>query len=108
MKDRAASRRTAHIIIRSACLLTAGNYTLALIYKPYFNLVGYGLTGRLLTEWDMISTIFIPAVVLLLALIERGDKRQRKAIWIDAIVAVLWFVYFWGSVYYAFSHYVFT
>ncbi len=91
-------------MIRAACLLTAANFILSQAYKPYFNLVGHGLAGRLFLDWDAISALLLPAVVILQTWRARGDKRKRRAIWIDVAVVSLWFLCFWGFVAYALTH----
>jgi hypothetical protein len=89
-----------HILIRAVCLLTAGDFLLQL-YQPYFNLVGHGFSGRLISAWEIMSTVLLPAVAIIVTWRARRDKGQRKAIWIDMSIVWLWFLCFWGFAFYA-------
>lgn len=90
LNERFTTGKSMHIVIRAMSLLTAGDFAVAMFYKPYFNLVGHGLTGRLLTGWDMVSSALLVAVVIILAALPGnrfealpGDRKGQFSIRIN-------------------------
>jgi hypothetical protein len=101
MGDRVTPDKFAHLVIRVICLLTATDFALGTFYKPYFNLL-HGLAGKVLFGWDIVSPELLLAIVLIRT--ARADAHRQPGNRIDLIIVSLWFLFFWGAIYYAFSH----
>ena len=76
----------------------------AMAFLPYFHLVYGGWLGKAIFSWFLSSSFLLPMFVVFEALWMRRCAESRS-VWIDAIFAIVWFLIFWGTVVYGFTHY---
>ncbi len=95
--------RISHIIVRVVSAINLA-YFAAMTYPPYLHATAGGAFGRFAGTWSLISSLILPLYVAVEGWWMRG-KTERRALWIDAAFAGLWFLVFWGAALYGLSRY---
>jgi hypothetical protein len=91
-------------VFRVVVAATLSDLIPSIFWQKYSHWIA-NIRGSEIITWSMIALSFLlPLFVLVEALFLRHDKITIKGIWIDALLAAAYFLLFWGSVLYAFTH----
>jgi hypothetical protein len=88
-------------LVASANFLQLG---LEMAFPSYFHLSTRGELGNLLDFWFAASSLLLPAYVGFQVWWMRRSPTERRALWVDAVLAVAWFVFLWGGTFYTLFH----
>ena len=97
------------MMVRTVSILTLTDLAIMFLADRYYpsysrSLANSGL-GKCLVLWAIAMSLLLPLGVGFEAWRMRGDKLKAKAIWIDAVMAMICFLGLWAIVLYSWGHY---
>jgi cobyrinic acid a,c-diamide synthase len=91
--------KISHWTLRVIVLVSLADMALAEMSQGYYRAFGRSL-NQIISSWHLASTLLLPMYVLVEAWWMRNSLQERKAIVIDGIFVVVWFVTLWGGILY--------
>jgi hypothetical protein len=96
--------RLSHLVVRIVTIVNIA-HLLMLGYQPYFRAANH-LLGWIDFKWMMVSSFLLPLYVGFETWwMFRGEPSQKRALVIDWLLAVGWFVIWWTEVLYSLYRY---
>jgi hypothetical protein len=102
--ERHLSYRLSHILVRLLALLNIGIWIIDIALPRYAHALANAPKNKSLVGWLFISTIALPLCTGVEVAWMRSVYGERRALWIDGILAAAWAAFFWIRVLYLFTH----
>ena len=102
--ERHLSYRLSHTVVRSLAVLNIGIWLIDMASPRYAHALANAPQNKFFVGWLFISTLALPLCTGIEVVWMRTAHGERRALWIDGILAVAWAVFFWIRVLYGFTH----
>ena len=102
--NRKISYKLSHALLRLLVLFNIGVWIIDIASPRYGHALANAPQNKLFVGWLFISTIALPLCTGIEVVWMRRAYGERRALWIDGILAVAWAVFFWVRILYLFTH----
>jgi len=99
-----STTRLPHLLIRSIAVVNLIDAGLEFVYPRYGHALANGPFVMFVVVWFVVTSIALPVFVVVESTWIREKRVSLRAVRIDAVFAVAWFLVFWISMLYAFTH----
>ena len=102
--QRRVYHRFSHAVLRLFVSLNFVVWMIDILSRRYAHTLANGPSNKFTVGWLFISTIALPLYAGAEVLWMWSADGERRALWVDGMLAVAWFLFFWIRVLYAFTH----
>ena len=92
------------MIFRVLIAVNVATWASDLLWPLYAHALANGPLNKFVVGWLVISTAALPLWAAIEVLWMRHVPEERLALWIDAVLAVVWLLFFWVRIMYEFTH----
>lgn len=104
MLARKPGYKIAHLCLRVIAVLNVVYFASSALWPSLVLATTRGRVGEVVVKWGMASSVLLPVYVGLEMWWMGRTAVERTALVIDWLLAIAWFLFFWGGVLYAFWH----
>jgi hypothetical protein len=102
--QRRVYHRLSHTFLRLLLSLNLAVWIIDILSPRYAHALANAPLNNLFGRWLLISTIALPLCVGAEVSWMWNADGERRALWIDGILALVWFLLFWIRILYLFTH----
>ena len=102
--ERNSTRRLSHISVRFLAAINIANAAIEILSPRYAHAVANGTFAVVLVRWLILSSFLLPVWVGFEFFWMWEFADEWRSLWIDATFAFSWFLTFWLTIGYAFTH----
>lgn len=103
-QERLVYRRFSHSFLRLLVSLNVAVWIIDILSPRYAHGLANGPLNKFIVGWLFISTIALPLYTGAEVLWMWSADGERRALWIDGILALVWSLFFWIRTLYLFTH----
>jgi hypothetical protein len=93
-----------HVFIRGLATINLADAALESAWPRYAHAVANGRLSEAFIRWLLISSLLLPLLAAIEAFWMWNITVETKALWIDGLFALAWFLTFWLTIGYYFTH----
>jgi hypothetical protein len=97
--------QVSQLLVRFVAGINLTVFGLALASQRFSHSVANSRLSEFVFYWAIVSSVILPVIVVFEFRMMRRSKVEKRAIWIDSLLAGSWFLLLWGAVFHAFRHY---
>jgi len=102
--EKSSTRRLSHLSVRVLAAINLAGAAIEMFSPRYAHAVANGPSADVLVRWLILSSFLLPGWVVFECFWMWEFPDEWKSLWIDACFAFSWFLTFWLTIGYAFTH----
>jgi hypothetical protein len=102
--ERSPARKLSHVSVRLLAAINLADAAIEMVSPRYAHAVANGPLADVLVRWLIVSSFLLPVWVVFELFWMWEFEDEWRSLWIDAAFAFSWFLTFWLTIGYTFTH----